>query len=54
MTYTFFTLLFGIWNIFFSFIAQTKNFQSALVFKAIPFIGGATLTLMTLKEYGWL
>lgn len=52
MSYTLFTLCFGLWNIFFSFIAQTKNFQSTLVFKAIPFIGGATLTLMSLKEYG--
>ncbi len=42
-------LAFGVFNIIMSFAQMTKNFTSAVLFKAIPFIGGVMCVIFSLQ-----
>ncbi len=43
---------FGVLLIVFSLVNNTNNFQSALVYKVLPFFGGALLVFSSLLGFG--
>lgn len=47
-----FVVILGIFNIVMSFVMQTKNFESALIFKVIPFIFGSGSIIYCLSYFG--
>ena len=47
-------ILFGVFNITMSFVMNTKNFRSALLFKIVPFFGGMAILVQAAAKAGIL
>ena len=48
------SLIMGIYMIVVSLISKTEDIQSAVMFKVIPFFGGACITISMLNTMGFI